>query len=73
MCVQYYSYSAINHTDYYNIMYFVISIGLIMGGKLYEPEGQIQHASHDQTYVVRGWGRGHGLNIMACVSMFSEI
>ena len=48
-------------------------IGLIMGGMLYEPEGRIEHASHDQTYLVHGWGRGRGLNIMACVSMFSEI
>ena len=34
-----------------------------MAGKLYEPE----------TYLVRGWGRGCGLNMMACVSMFSGI
>ena len=49
------------------------SIGLIMGGKLYEPEGRIELATHDQTHLVRGWGRGRGLNMMACVSMFSKI
>ena len=50
-----------------------LSTGLIMGGKLYEPEGRIELGSHEQTYLVRGWGRGCGLNNMACVPMFSEI
>ena len=50
-----------------------LSIGLIVVGKLYEPEGQIECASHDQTYLVHGCGMGCGLNMMACVSMFSEI
>ena len=44
-----------------------------MAGKLYELEGQIELASHDQTYLVRGWGRECALNMMACVSMFNEI
>ena len=44
-----------------------------MGGELYEPEGRIERASHDKAYMVRGWGRGRGLNMMACVSMFSKI
>ena len=50
-----------------------LSTGLIMGGKLYEPEGRIELGSHEQTYLVRGWGRGCGLNNMACVPMFSKI
>ena len=52
---------------------YQLCIGLIMGGKLYEPERRIEHASHDQTYLVHGWGRWCGLNMMACVSMFSEV
>ena len=28
-----------------------------MGGMLYEPEGRIEHATHDQTHLVRGWDR----------------
>ena len=50
-----------------------LCIGLIMGGMLYLPFGLIEHATHDQTYLVHGWGGGCGLNMMACVSMFSEI
>ena len=30
-------------------------IGLIMAGMLYEPEGRIEHATHDQTYLVPTW------------------
>ena len=44
-----------------------------LGQLEHELEGQIEHVSHDQTYLVRGLGRGCGLNMMACVSMFSEI
>ena len=44
-----------------------------MAGVLYSPFRLIEHASHDQTYLVRGWGRGCGLNMMPCVSMFREI
>ena len=29
-----------------------------MGGKLYSPFGLIELATHDQTYLVHGWGRG---------------
>ena len=65
--------SASLHDWFFALFGKVICIGLIMGGKLYEPEGRIECASHDQTYLVRGWGRGCGLNMMACVSMFSEI
>ena len=44
-----------------------------MGGMLYEPKGQIEHATHDQSYYAHGWGREFGLNMMAYVPMFSEI
>ena len=32
-----------------------------MGGMLYEPEGRIECASHDQTYLVHWQSRGYGL------------
>ena len=43
--------------------HYLLSLNLIMGGKLYEREGQIEHASHDQTYLVHGQGRRGGLTI----------
>ena len=42
-----------------------ISIGLIMGGKFYKPKGRIEHASHDQTYLVHGRSRRCGPTLMA--------
>ena len=33
----------------------------------------VNHGWYAQTYLVRGWGREYGLNMMACVSMFNEI
>ena len=46
---------------------------MIMGGKLYEPEGQIERASCEQTYLVHGRSRRCGLTMTAHSLCSAEI
>ena len=63
-----------SHAIATNIRYlsvYKLCIGLIMSG--YEPEGSIERASHDQTYLVHGRSRECGLTLTVCYLCSAEI